>query len=326
MTDTVVVFRTHSDVEAWIVRGLLDAHGLQTFLGSSVTRALFPVSVGHLGEVRISVPADQADEARDLIAAQRGGGRSSETGRVLPFPGEAVQTSRLEAAIGYRFRDPALLAQALTHRSRAQEDGAASVGDNESLEFLGDAILGFVVAEWLHAEFPAADEGRKSKIKSSLVSRASLARIAARLGIGDALLLGRGEEKTGGRHKQALLADACEALIAAVHLDGGIDAARAFVLRELQPVLDLARQPGLLTALTGDYKSALQEVLQARQVPPPDYRLLGESGPDHAKRFEIEVVVEGRGLARADGHSKKQAEQTAARLALRALGVTETSG
>jgi len=325
MTETVVVFRTQSDVEAWIVRGLLDAHGLHTFLGSSVTRALFPVSVGHLGEVRILVPADQAAEAEALIAAHRGGGRTGETGRVLPFPGELAQPSRLEAAMGYRFRGEALLAQALTHRSRAQEDGEASLGDNESLEFLGDAILGFVVAEWLHAEFPAADEGRKSKIKASLVSRSSLARIATRIGIGDALLLGRGEEKTGGRHKQALLADACEALIAAVYLDGGLEAARGFVLRELQAVLDLARQPGLLTALTGDYKSALQEVLQARQGAPPDYRLVSESGPDHEKRFEVEVVVEGRCLARADGHTKKQAEQTAARLALRELGITETA-
>jgi ribonuclease-3 len=315
MTEPAVVFRTHSDVEAWVVRGLLDAHGLQTFVRSGATRALFPVSVGHLAEVQVAVPADQAEEARELIAAHRGA--SGPGGRVLPFPGEA---SPIEGAMGYRFRAPALLAQALTHRSRAQEEGEAGLGDNESLEFLGDAILGFVVAEWLHAEFPAADEGWKSKVKASLVSRSSLARIAARLGVGEALRLGRGEEKTGGRHKQALLADACEALIAAVHLDGGIDAARAFVLRELQPVIDLARRPGLLTALTGDYKSALQEVLQARQAPPPEYRLVQETGPDHDKRFEVEVVVDGRPLARAGGHAKKQAEQTAARLALRELG------
>ena len=138
----------------------------------------------------------------------------------------------LQRAIGYRFRDRGLLEHAMTHTSRANEDVSGGVVDNESLEFLGDAVLGFVIADLLFREFPAFDEGQKSKIKASLVSTATLARQAERLALGDHLLLGRGEEKTGGRRKQALLADGYEALIAAIYLDGGIEQARAFIARE----------------------------------------------------------------------------------------------
>ncbi len=188
--------------------------------------------------------------------------------------------------------------------------------DNESLEFLGDALLGFVVADLLFREFPQFDEGEKSKTKAILVSTASLARQAEKLQLGDHLLLGRGEEKTGGRRKQALLADGYEALIAAIYLDGGIEQARAFIAREFKEQIDDVRRHGVGGQ---DYKSALQELLQARELPLPDYRLVATAGPDHHKLFEVEVVVRGEPLARATGASKKEAEQDAARAALEKL-------
>jgi ribonuclease-3 len=318
MSEPVVVFRTFSDIEAAVVRGLLDSHGLRTFLSSDLPRAIFPLSVHGFSEIRVSVPAPEADAALSVIEEFR---RDPIPARpqVIPFPDE---TAELEGRLGYPFQDRSLLIRALTHRSRVHEDGMSGE-DNESLEFLGDAVLGLVVAEWLYRECPDADEGRKSKIKAALVSRSSLASIAERLDVGSALRLGRGEEKTGGRRKQALLADACEALIAAVYLDGGLDAARALLLRELGPGLDRVRRPGLITALTGDYKSALQEWLQARSEPPPVYRIASEIGPDHRKSFEVEVCLDDRVVGRAEGRTKKEAEQGAARTALVAVGALE---
>src|SRR5262249_62272633 len=180
-------------------------------------------------------------------------------------------------------------------------------------ELLGDAPLGFVSADLRFREFPSFDEGEKSKTKALLVSTAALARQAERLNIGEHLLLGRGEEKTGGRRKQALLADSYEALIAAIYLDGGIEQARAFIAREFAPLLADVRRDGVAGQ---DYKSALQELLQSREMPLPDYRLIGTAGPDHRKQFEIEVSVRGETLASATGGSKKEAEQEAARVAL----------
>jgi ribonuclease-3 len=219
----------------------------------------------------------------------------------------------LQRAIGYRFRDRGLLEHAMTHTSRANEDVTGGVVDNESMEFLGDAVLGFVIADTLFREFPDWDEGEKSKTKASMVSTFALAKQAERLHLGDHLLLGRGEEKTGGRRKQALLADSYEALIAAIYLDGGIDAARAFITREFHSLIADARRNGVAGQ---DYKSGLQELVQARSQPLPEYRLVGTFGPDHDKRFEVEVLVAGEPLARASGPSKKEAEQEAARLAL----------
>jgi ribonuclease III len=201
----------------------------------------------------------------------------------------------------------------MTHTSRANEDVSGGVTDNESLEFLGDAVLGFVVADMLFREFPQCDEGEKSKMKAMLVSTATLARVAERLQLGDHLLLGRGEEKTGGRRKQALLADGCEALIAAIYLDGGIEHARALIARELGGLIDDMRRDGISAQ---DYKSALQELVQAGNRPLPEYRVVGTLGPDHQKLFDVEVVVAGEALARATGPSKKEAEQEAARIAL----------
>jgi ribonuclease-3 len=185
--------------------------------------------------------------------------------------------------------------------------------DNESLEFLGDAVLGFVIADVLFREFPEFDEGEKSKAKAALVSTATLARQAERLSLGDHLLLGRGEEKTGGRRKQALLADGYEALIAAIYLDGGIEPVKTFLTREFARLIDDLRRDGLAGQ---DYKSALQEYVQSHGHPLPEYRLAGSVGPDHRKQFQVEVVIRGDVVSVASGSSKKEAEQEAARLAL----------
>src|SRR6266853_5900198 len=294
MSDLAVIFRTQSDVEASIVRGLLEANGILSVVSSDVTHDVFRLNVSDLGEVRLSVRAEDADEARRIIDGHL-------AGHGQPLVPLSEEFEALQAAIGYRFRDRGLLEHAMTHTSRANEDITGGVADNESLEFLGDAVLGFIVADMLFRDFPEYDEGEKSKMKASLVSTATLARLAEQLGLGDHMLLGRGEEKTGGRRKQALLADSYEALIASIYLDGGIDAVRAFITREFHPMLDEARRSG--AAGSQDYKSGLQELVQARSQPLPEYRLVGTFGPDHEKRFEVEVVVDGVTLSRASGPS-----------------------
>jgi ribonuclease-3 len=309
-TDLAVIFRTHSDIEAQIVRGLLETHGIMSVVSSDVLHAVFPLSVDGLTEVRIAVHASEADEAQRIIEAHR---TELKNGQVVRLRDEF---DALQQAIGYRFRDRGLLEHAMTHTSRANEDVSGGVADNESMEFLGDALLGFIVADLLFRDFPEFDEGQKSKTKAALVSTATLARRAERLRLGDHLLLGRGEEKTGGRRKQALLADGYEALIAAIYLDGGIEHGRAFIVREFAPLIEEVRRDGVSAQ---DYKSALQELLQARDMPLPDYRLVATLGPDHRKQFEIEVVVRGERLASATGPSKKEAEQEAARMALDGL-------
>jgi ribonuclease-3 len=307
----VVVFRAPSPIEAQVVRSLLDAHGIVSVISSDLPHSIFPLSVDGLGEVRLAVHAAEADEARRIIESHRIERRNGEVVRLRD------EFESLQHAIGYRFRDRGLLEHAMTHTSRANEDVSGGVLDNESLEFLGDAVLGFVVADLLFREFPAYDEGQKSKLKASLVSTATLARQAERLGIGDHLLLGRGEEKSGGRRKQALLADGYEALIAAIYLDGGIDQARAFIGREFADAIGAARRDGV--AGPQDYKSTLKELLQARELPLPEYRLVATVGPDHRKQFHVEVAVRGEAVADAVGTSKKEAEQEAARAALEKL-------
>ena len=310
MPDLIVIFRTQSDVEASIVRGLLEANGVPSVITSDVPHNIFPLTVNGLGEVRISVREEDADEARRIIDGHR---TELSSGQLVRLRDEF---ETLQTAIAYRFRDRGLLEHAMTHTSRANEDVSGGVVDNESLEFLGDAVLGFIVADLLFREFPDCDEGEKSKMKATLVSTATLARVAERLGLGDHLLLGRGEEKTGGRRKQALLADGCEALIAAMYLDGGIEQSRAFIVRELGGFIDDLRRDGVSAQ---DYKSTLQELVQGRNRPLPEYRVVGAAGPDHQKLFDVEVLVAGEPLARATGPSKKEAEQEAARLALSRL-------
>jgi ribonuclease III len=315
MADWPVIFRTWSDIEASVVVGLLQAHGIQAVRSSSgVTHQVFPLNVEGATEVRLSVPADRAEEAEQLITSHR---IESGTGVVVPLRREFEP---LERRIAYRFRDRGLLEHALTHKSRAHEDASGGVTDNESLEFLGDAVLGFIVADMLFHEFPQYQEGQKSKVKAALVSTSTLATLGERLGLGEHILLGRGEEKTGGRRKQALLADTCEALIAALYLDGGIDEAQRFVLRELAEEIALVRSPQFLR----DYKSALQERLQAEDRPLPDYVVTGTTGPDHDKSFQVEVRVGGELLAEAAGRTKKEAEQEAAHAALERLKTAES--
>src|SRR3954469_11432601 len=208
-------------------------------ISSDVPHAIFPLSIDGLTEVRIAVHPDDAQDAQRIIETHR---TELKNGQVVRLRDEF---ETLQHAIGYRFRDRGLLEHAMTHTSRANEDVSGGVADNESMEFLGDALLGFVIADMLFREFPEYDEGQKSKTKASIVSTATLARQAERLTLGDHLLLGRGEEKTGGRRKQALLADGYEALIAAIYLDGGIEQAHAFIAREFAPLFAEVRRDGL---------------------------------------------------------------------------------
>jgi ribonuclease-3 len=310
MRELVVVFRTPSPVEADVVRGLLEAHGISAIVSSDISSTPFPLKVS---EHRVTVTADDAAQASALIESHRD---EREPSRVLPFGSELEP---LEQRIGYRFRDRGLLEHALTHRSRVHEDASGGVFDNESLEFLGDSVLGFVIADMLFRQFPQHNEGQKSKLKASIVSSASLGRLAERLGLGEFLILGRGEEKTGGRRKHAIIADSYEALIAAVYLDGGIEPVRRFIERQFEELIEEARRSGAHETFTEDYKSALQERVQRDGRGLPVYHLIAEIGPAHRRRFEVEVLIGGEVVARAEGRSKKEAAQAAAREALRLL-------
>lgn len=223
----------------------------------------------------------------------------------------------LEQAIGYRFRQPNLLERALTHRSAVPDDAAIRIRtDNEQLEFLGDAVLGMLVSDYLTSAFEEWSEGQLSKSRARLVNAASLYTAARRLALGNYLRLGKGEEKTGGREKPALLADAFEALVAAIYLDGGLPAAREFVKSAL---LDTAVEVEGSRLGSSDNKSALQEFLQARGLPPARYAVVRETGPDHQKTFWIQVDVPGLVNATGTGANKKEAEQSAAAQALEML-------
>ncbi len=222
----------------------------------------------------------------------------------------------LQSHIGYQFRNPQLLLEALTHSSFTQES-ANDCRDNEQLEFLGDAVLNFVVSVRLADAFPEYEEGKLSRARARLVAAEHLARAATCLQLGEYLRLGRGEEKTGGRSKSNLQVNALEAVIAALFRDGGLDAARSFVERFVIPD-DLASRADEL--FSTDYKSALQEYLQGGKGRPADYRVVEESGPEHQKTFTVEVTVGDQMTARGSGASKKAAEQQAARTLLELLG------
>ena len=221
---------------------------------------------------------------------------------------------KLEASLGHSFQDKALLTEALTHRSFANECQVENLPDNERLEFLGDAVLDLVTSEYLMATLPEAPEGQLTRIRAEVVSMPGLARIAGSLDIGSAMLLGKGEERSGGREKSSLLADAVEALIGAVFTDGGFDAARAVVLPLFVPMLEEASN------VEGqDFKSRLQEMLQASQRALPLYKVAGASGPDHERIFLVEVILDDTVISSGQGRTKKSAEQAAAELALIAL-------
>ncbi len=229
-----------------------------------------------------------------------------------------AELDALEASIGYRFADREILRRALTHSSHAHErlpgNGPDGLRDNEQLEFLGDSVLGFLVSEYVLKSHPESPEGRLSKLKAHLVSADWLHQSARDLQLGEYLQLGRGEEMSGGRAKRTLLVDAFEALIAAIYLDGGMEAARGFVNRfvvapEAAAADGAGEQPQSLT----DYKSALQELAQARRLPQPRYVIVRERGPEHSKTFTIEARVGRDWVGQADGYTKKSAAQKAAR-------------
>jgi ribonuclease III len=233
----------------------------------------------------------------------------------------------LEAALGYGFQRRTVIEQALTHSSQAREQESQQAGenkfrvsDNEQLEFLGDAILALVTSEELFRRFPQFREGELSKLRAHLVSERHLIRVAQRLELGHYLRLGRGEEKSGGRGKTALLVDALEAILAAIYLDGGMERVREFILREiLAPELERMEREGGTLPMT-DFKSALQETLQGLGMAQPSYVLVQEAGPEHSKTFTVEVRLNGKNgesrtefVGRAQGSTKKTAEQDAAR-------------
>ncbi len=213
----------------------------------------------------------------------------------------------LEAAIGYRFSNITLLQNALTHSSYANERWHDGLKSNERLEFLGDSILGMVVAEYLYRTFPNRPEGELTRMRADMVCETSLAAVAAKLELGKHLLVGHGEEQSGGRTRASILADAVESVIAASFLDGGMAAAETFIRRF---ILCNVPQGKLHNA---DYKTALQELIQQKKNQVLSYSLVGESGPDHDKHFDVEVSLNDRVIGRGTGSSKKRAEQDAAR-------------
>ena len=219
----------------------------------------------------------------------------------------------LETAIGYKFENITLLQNALTHSSYANERWHDSLRSNERLEFLGDSILGMVVADYLYHHFPNRPEGELSRMRADMVCETSLAAVANKINLGEHLMLGHGEERFGGRKRDSILADAVESVIAACFLDGGIDAAGGFISRFILSTVPVKRMNN------ADYKTALQELVQRKKDQVLAYELVGESGPDHDKRFEVEVKLNGNVVGKGSGSSKKRAEQEAARAAIGAL-------
>lgn len=242
---------------------------------------------------------------------------------------EKPNIAALEQSLGHTFHHPELLHRALTHSSRAREQEAAaggSIRDNEQLEFLGDAVLGFVTSEELYRRYPEFEEGHLSKLRAHLVSGRHLVRVARELDLGKYLALGRGEEKSGGRSKSALLVNALEAVVAAIYLDAGLEKARELILQRIL-LPELQSLPGGTTVPITDYKSTLQELVHSTGHAQPSYVLVKEEGPEHRKTFTVEARLHKGGgdhqpefVARAAGSTKKRAEQEAARQALEYLG------
>ena len=308
--DLVSVLSTSSDAEATIVRALLESHGIQAIITSDKLGALAGLKGGNKPTTLVRVNSGDVTEARKIMEGSVEA--SVERTGVEDF-------TKLETVIGYQFSDRGLLENALTHRSHAHDDPSSSALDNESLEFLGDAVLGAVVAELLFREFPDRDEGDKSKMKALLVSSVTLAKLGTALQLGDFLLLGKGEERSGGRTKQRLIANAYEAVIAAIFLDGGIESVRAFIGRQFATMISERRRDDRPVILTNDHKSALQEWLQAHSESLPIYTVVTEAGPDHRKVFTVAVQVGNRVVARGEGCSKKEAEHRSAAYALERL-------
>lgn len=227
----------------------------------------------------------------------------------------AQDLGAFQAAMGVRFHDPALLRRALTHASYLNENPDCSWGDNERLEFLGDAVVDFVAADYLYAHFPDWQEGQLTSLRAEWVRAETLAQFATDKGLGTYLLLGHGEEQSGGRTRVAMLSDAFEALVGAIYLDGGLEAARQFVV----PFLEALAESDTASAALRDPKSRLQEWAQSSVHAAPTYVTVEESGPDHARQFTVEVLIQGQVRGRGTGRSKQAAEQAAARAALDSL-------
>ena len=221
----------------------------------------------------------------------------------------------LQENLGYRFRDESLLRGALYHSSYANEHRNENIVSNERLEFLGDAVLGFVSAEFLYSRFPNAPEGELTRIRAALVREESLFEVAQSLQLGECLMLGKGEESGGGRQRPSILADCTEAVFAAVYLDGGMDYARDLIHRVLLSKGDIE----VAESRRRDYKTELQELVQRKPHQALRYELVGQSGPDHAKVFTVAVLLNGEPIGEGSGHSKKEAEQSSARAALEKL-------
>ena len=221
--------------------------------------------------------------------------------------------TKLEQGLGYTFQNKALLENALTHSSYANENRERHLPDNERLEFLGDSILGFVVAEYLYRNFPDKPEGELTRIRADLVCERNLAEAAATVELGSYLLLGHGEEQGGGRKRDSIVSDAMESVIAASFMDGGFAAAKEIIDRLILSNIPKGRPRNF------DYKTAFQELVQRKKDQQIDYELTGESGPDHDKHFEVEVLLNGKAVGHGVGSSKKRAEQAAAEAAIEAL-------
>lgn len=219
----------------------------------------------------------------------------------------------LETAIGYQFQNITLLQNAVAHSSYANERWHDSLKSNERLEFLGDSILGMVVAEHLYRTFPDRPEGELTRMRADMVCEKALARIAVQIGLGQHLLLGHGEEQSGGRSRESILADAVESVLAACFLDGGMEAARSLIQRFVLPSVPVRR------LRNADYKTALQELVQQNRDQKLSYELLEQSGPDHDRHFRMAVLLNGKQVGTGTGSSKKRAEQEAARAAIEAL-------
>jgi ribonuclease III len=236
-----------------------------------------------------------------------------------------MNLERLQERLGYRFGDRAILLQSMTHTSYGHEflnEKSIALRDNERLEFLGDAILDVIVSDILLEAFPSANEGQLSKMRAAVVNEKTLAMVAKSINLQDTLRLGKGELQTGGNQKPSILSSAFEALIAAIYLDGGFQAVYPVVRHLFAPLF--AEERDLLAFY--DHKTQLQEIVQARWKVTPTYHLLGTDGPDHAKTFEVEVRMNGKGLAVASGNSKKEAEQNAAKAAIQSVGLGESPG
>jgi ribonuclease-3 len=222
--------------------------------------------------------------------------------------------------IGYRFRDPNLLLLALTHPSYVNEHPEDAIGDNQRLEFLGDAVIDFIAGAWVYRRYPDFDEGRLTRLRVALVRTETLAQFARQVGIGEVLRLGHGEEEAGGRERDANLCDAFEAIVGALYLDGELAAVEAFV----EPLIEPAAEATLAAEADWDAKSRLQEWSQAELEITPRYRIIAEKGPDHAKTFVAEVVLGKEVAGQGMGHSKQAAEQSAAHAAWESLSAQES--